>query len=185
MIPDYINTKVKRYSPYCLKYNKTHRNFKPQYNYLTTDNERIQVRNFHASDFGLINPKIPVNFFVILRTEKIQNQSLDKKRFFNLLKLKKYEKLSDGWSGENSKAIDSEILSKANYLINTLAIQPDIYPTPRGTIQFEYYKNSNYLEFEIFPTENKMLKVIKNEPYETIVNHLFDINKEVNAFYES
>ena len=185
MIPDYINTKVKRYSPYCLKYNKRHLNFKPQYNYLTTDNERIQVGNFHASDFGLINPKIPVNFFVILRTEKIQNQSLDKKRFFNLLKLKKYEKLSDGWSGENSKAIDSEILSKANYLINTLAIQPDIYPTPRGTIQFEYYKNSNYLEFEIFPTENKMLKVIKNEPYETIVNHLFDINKEVNAFYES
>lgn len=185
MIPDYINTKVKRYSPYCLKYNKRYLNFKPQYNYLTTDHERIQVRNFHTSGFGLINPKIPVNFFVILRTEKIQNQSLDKKRFFNLLKLKKYEKLSDGWSGENSKAIDSEILSKANYLINTLAIQPDIYPTPRGTIQFEYYKNSNYLEFEIFPTENKMLKVLKNEPYETIVNHLFDINKEVNAFYES
>nr|WP_315441797.1 hypothetical protein [uncultured Treponema sp.] len=107
MIPDYINTKVKRYSPYCLKYNKRYLNFKPQYNYLTTDHERIQVRNFHTSGFGLINPKIPVNFFVILRTEKIQNQSLDKKRFFNLLKLKKYEKLSDGWSGENSKAIDS------------------------------------------------------------------------------
>ena len=184
MISDYINTRTERYSPYCLEYNKRHKNFRSQYNYLNSANERIQVKIFHASNFGLINPKISTNFFFILKTEKKQNQISDK-ILFNLLKLKKYEKLSDGWSGENSKAIDSEILSKANYLINTLAIQPDIYPTPRGTIQFEYYKNSNYLEFEIFPTENKMLKVIKNEPYETIVNHLFDINKEVNAFYES
>jgi len=53
-------------------------------------------------------------------------------------KLKKCEGLSDGWSGENSKAINSNILSKAQYLIDTLAIRPDIYPTPRGTIQFEW-----------------------------------------------
>lgn len=88
-------------------------------------------------------------------------------------------------NGENSKTIDSNILSKAKYLIGILAIQPDIYPTPRGTIQFEYYKNNNYLEFEIFPAGTKMLKVINNEPYETILHHSFDINKEVNAFYES
>ena len=102
-----------------------------------------------------------------------------------MLKLKKYEKLSDGWSGENSKAIDSNILSKAKYLIDILAIQPDIYPTPRGTIQFEYYKNSNYLEFEILSTGTKMLKVLKDEPYEQVINDLLDIKKEVNAFYES
>jgi len=64
MIPDYINTKVKRYSPYCLKYNKTHRNFKPQYNYLNTTNERILVRDFYTNDFGLINSKINEKSFL-------------------------------------------------------------------------------------------------------------------------
>lgn len=185
MISDYINTRTEKYSPYCLEYNKRHKNFRSQYNYLNSANERIQVKIFHASNFGLINPKISANLFSILRTEKKQNASLDKKIFSNLLKLKKYEKLSDGWSGENSKAIDSNILSKAKYLIDILAIQPDIYPTPRGTIQFEYYKNSNYLEFEILSTGTKMLKVLKDEPYEQVINDLLDIKKEVNAFYES
>ena len=183
MISDYINTRTERYSPYCLEYNKRHKNFRSQYNYLNSANERIQVKIFHASNFGLINPKISTNFFFILKTEKKQNQISDK-ILFNLNKLKRCEKLSDGWSGKNSKAIDSAILSKANYLINTLAIQPGIYPTPRGTIQFEYYKNSNYLEFEILSTGTKMLEVIKNEPYERVINDLLDIKKEVLTFYD-
>ena len=93
MISDYINTRTERYSPYCLEYNKRHKNFRSQYNYLNSANERTQVKIFHASNFGLINPKISANLFSILRTEKKQNASLDKKIFSNLLKLKKYEKL--------------------------------------------------------------------------------------------
>ena len=55
MISDYINTRTERYSPYCLEYNKRHKNFRSQYNYLNSANERIQVKIFHASNFGLIN----------------------------------------------------------------------------------------------------------------------------------
>jgi len=82
MIPYYINTRAERYSSYYLKHNKTHLNFKPQCNYLNTTNERILVRDFYTNDFGLINSKINENFFFILKTEKIQNRSLDKKDFF-------------------------------------------------------------------------------------------------------
>lgn len=186
MIAYYINTTKEAKALYCSKCDDIlYRNFKLQDNYLdTSDIGKRQSRVCYEECFGLINPKINDNLLVILRSEKKQNQLFDK-FLFNLNKLKRCEELSDGWSGENSKTIDSNILSKAKYLIGILAIQPDIYPTPRGTIQFEYYKNNNYLEFEIFPTGTKMLKVINNEPYETILHHSFDINKEVNAFYES
>lgn len=183
MMPYYDNTRVKRYPFYCLRDNKIYLNFKTQYNYLNTTNERILIRNCSIYDFRLINYKINENYFLILKTEKIKNQSLDKK-IFNVSKLKRCEILSDGWSGENSKAINSNILSKAKYLIDILTIQPDIYPTPRGTIQFEYYKNSNYLEFEIFPTKTKMLKILKDEPYEQVISNFLDIEKEVVTFYD-
>jgi len=156
MIPDYINTKVKRYSPYCLKYNKRHLNFKPQYNYLTTDNERIQVGNFHASDFGLINPKIPVNFFVILRTEKKTNENesietqktIRKGSYITYRKLisERLKYLFDNLDEDQDKEIFNLSKNTVNHFIKYIKTTktPLVSVDNVGNILFEWRDYNNY-----------------------------------------
>ena len=93
-------------------------------------------------------------------------------------KLKKCEGLSDGWSGENSKAINSNILSKAQYLIDTLAIRPDIYPPPRGTIQFE--RNIDSVSF--FTEKKDRIRLISaRQADKDLREKYYDYFKKINS----
>ena len=66
-----------------------------------------------------------------------------------------FKKLKPNWDTYNGLEINTEIIHKSIILlwqINNLV--PDIFPTGRGSIQFEFErKNGDYLEFEIFQDE--------------------------------
>jgi hypothetical protein len=68
----------------------------------------------------------------------------------NIDKLNIIAEYTKNWNGYNADVIDHVVLTTARDIIATLKRQPSLYPTGRSTIQLEYEKNEDYLEFEIF-----------------------------------
>lgn len=72
----------------------------------------------------------------------------------NLDKLENISKLEENWNGYNCKPIPKEVCDFSTNIIRKLGdFQPKIFPTGRGSVQFEYEKNEEYLEFEIFSSK--------------------------------
>lgn len=70
----------------------------------------------------------------------------------NRQKLLKIQRLKKGWNGYNAKALTKGVIKRAEKLLNTIIVQPKIFPTPNNSIQFEYYDRNDpakYLEFDI------------------------------------
>jgi hypothetical protein len=64
--------------------------------------------------------------------------------------LDKISLLKNNWDGHNTPAIPIQIISLCKDMVDKFNHTPEIYPTYRGTIQFEFDNGDNYLELEIF-----------------------------------
>lgn len=85
------------------------------------------------------------------RSESILD-SLSKEMLSNLSTLSSFSSLEKGWDGYRADPLDKRLIEFSRALVSSLPQdrQPDIFPTPRGTIQFEYEKNNGrYLEIEV------------------------------------
>lgn len=66
------------------------------------------------------------------------------------------------WNGYGAKPFSSLLIHKCESIVNVLMHQPEIYPTGRQSIQFQYeLKDRSYLEFEIFEHKTMCLCVPK------------------------
>lgn len=68
--------------------------------------------------------------------------------------------LEDGWNGEKAKKFDVDFVNEIEKIVLGLDIEPQVYPTPNGTIQIEYEEENKYLEFEFSPENLKEHKAI-------------------------
>ena len=67
----------------------------------------------------------------------------------NLEKIQDISKLKDDWNGNGASAVKDTLIQKMKYLVLRINVQPEIFPTPRGSIQFESEKETGeYIEFE-------------------------------------
>jgi len=109
------------------------------------------------------------------------------KRQTNIKKLKSFLNLKDNWNGYGAKPFPKELINRCAALINSmyLSYQPDIFPTGRNSIQFEYEKtNGAYLEIEIYDDRIALLLIdsvgqefeSENVPWEEAV-------QIINEFY--
>ena len=65
--------------------------------------------------------------------------------------MESFKDLEYGWNGDSAKPIpDSVIKASQEILVSISSKLPEIYPTGRESIQFEYDKNGKSLEIEIF-----------------------------------
>ena len=72
--------------------------------------------------------------------------------------------LKDNWNGYSAKPIPFETINLCRKIVILLNYQPEIYPTGRRTIQFEYEKaDRSYLEFEISQDKIKVMEVPKRK----------------------
>lgn len=95
------------------------------------------------------------------------------KKVRNINTILSFKKLGFDWNGGGAEPITDNIIQKALDAINSAALkfQPEVFPTARQSIQFEYEKsNSNYLEIEIFKDKYSAYSEIneKNTEYESI-----------------
>lgn len=60
-----------------------------------------------------------------------------------------YRGLRAGWNGKGSTSFDGELIDNAIEFVKKLEYQPEIFPTGRDSIQFEYHTDWGYLEVEM------------------------------------
>lgn len=109
-----------------------------------------------------------------------------KKKVKNGIKLSSYRNLDFNWNNNQEEPFPHTLLKKCQSLINDLIIQPDVFPTGRGSIQFEYEKkNGEYLEFELYEDKIEYFYMDENdEEKEDILPFNIDIlNRLVIEFY--
>lgn len=68
----------------------------------------------------------------------------------NITRINSFARLNDNWNMNGAEPIQQDVINRALDLIKKLEFQPEIFPTARQSIQFEYENDSQYLEFEIF-----------------------------------
>ena len=94
-----------------------------------------------------------------------------------------YRLLENNWNGYDAPKIDESIISKAKEIIRNISLVPDIFPTGRNSIQFEFEKkNGDYLEFEIYKNKISCL-CIMNKKSETFNLNPDQIEQTINNFH--
>lgn len=69
----------------------------------------------------------------------------------NINRLNEISLLKDNWNDNGASSFPHSFLNEVRNLIENLYFQPNIFPTARDSIQFEYEKeNGDYLELELF-----------------------------------
>lgn len=73
--------------------------------------------------------------------------------------IKSFRLLQPGWNGYGAPTIPREAISRALRLLKSSPVSPsDIYPTGRGSIQFEYDMPGRSAEVEIWPDKFVLLE---------------------------
>jgi hypothetical protein len=101
----------------------------------------------------------------------------------NIISLENIKKYESNWNGLNGKSFDSNFLNLLSIKLNQLNKQPSIYPTGRGSIQFEYYLKDNILEIEVYSDFNCEYFSEKNGKISEGNTEFENINNLVNEFY--
>lgn len=84
-------------------------------------------------------------------------------------------KLQKDWDGYNALPIPFEVCKLAENLLQKLNHVPEIFPTARESIQFQWENNSDYAEVEIFL--NKLEVLVKFN------NIYYDFDLDVSQFW--
>jgi len=105
----------------------------------------------------------------------------------NIEKLRSFLELEDNWNGYGARPFQNELINKCINIINLSFIhyQPDIFPTGRNSIQFEYEKaDGTYLEIEIYSDHLEILFIdaIGHE-FELEDIKLEEVLQIINEFY--
>ena len=105
----------------------------------------------------------------------------------NMDKLDKIRSFGKNWNGNGAPAFSKSLIVRIQKLLNELNIQPEIFPTAMGTIQFEYDNaRKDHMEIEIGLEDTAEIFLVKfngEESYEEIRVSADDINKKVGEFY--
>lgn len=104
----------------------------------------------------------------------------------NLNQLDMIEQLEDDWNGEGAAAFSKELIARVRDIIMQLKLQPEVFPTARDSIQFEYYINNKYLEVEF--NEQPKCKIFSADEFRNTSTKFInadaeEINKVVDQFY--
>ena len=105
----------------------------------------------------------------------------------SIKKIAEISALGNNWNGNGACAFTEELLNKIIGLVVSLARQPEIFPTPANSIQFEYDgPNDSYLEIEIGASriaEAYRINRDGSEEFFDVNVEANDINRLVAAFY--
>ncbi len=105
----------------------------------------------------------------------------------NIEFLREVERYEDNWDGEGASSFGSDFIQEIIDLISTMRLQPDIGPTGRGSVDFEYgsRKSGNkYLCLEIYEKDRSVhvywKDIMGNSGHDKI--EMGDINGRIQQF---
>lgn len=103
----------------------------------------------------------------------------------NIRKLHSFIELPENWNDNGAKPVSLTLVNKCIEFINSpnLNYQPDIFPTARDSVQFEYEKpNGSYLEIEIY--ENHISYLYIDETGKEIEQEFANWSEALDLIYE-
>ena len=105
----------------------------------------------------------------------------------NIDQLREIANMEDNWNGEGGLSFGKDFIQELRDLVSIMQLQPDIAPTGRGSIDFEYgsrKKGHKYLGLEIFEKGRRVLVYSKDETGRSVHEEIGmeDINSRVNEF---
>jgi hypothetical protein len=92
----------------------------------------------------------------------------------NMNKLDEILEMEANWDGYGANPFPLKHIQICKKILNNLSIQPDIFPTGRDSIQFEYENDEHYLEFEIFLDRVEVYEEIGEKKSEETFSHFSD-----------
>lgn len=126
------------------------------------------------------------------KNEKLSNQYIKQakelfaiRKELNINKIDRIALLKKGWAGEGSEEINKKIISIVRKLIlsSELKVQPELFPTRNGTIQFEYQNSKNhFIEIEIFEDNFELYGEINGQEIEKTTDDFNKIVEFIEAF---
>lgn len=72
-------------------------------------------------------------------------------------------RLPDNWNGYGARKFSPSLINKCQEIAKSLPAEMTIYPTGRQSIQFQYDKNENYLELEVYEDHTFRLCMLKRD----------------------
>lgn len=91
------------------------------------------------------------NSFIISKGREAMNTGIRPSQSENLKRLDSFLTLAPNWNHNGAKAIEPALAARAKGLLLNLIVQPEIFPTADGSIQFEYDNaNGAHFDFEIY-----------------------------------
>jgi hypothetical protein len=101
----------------------------------------------------------------------------------NMKKLDNFLLLESNWNLNGAEKFSKNLIDLTKTVINSISIQPEIFPTGRNSIQLEWEKdNGDYLEFEVFQNEIICLEIIEKVEKSFAVK-AENVNSIVRNFY--
>ncbi len=96
----------------------------------------------------------------------------------NLEKLNIISRFKDGWDGNEASAFNNAIIVKVRSLIETLVVQPEVFPTAMETIQLEFDNSAKeHMEIEVGIADEIEIIVVQRGGKEKEERLVFDIEK--------
>lgn len=143
-----------------------------------TSGPRIVIDNSAGPRVGLVFQSTPTS----TRFNDANRYSLDALKR-NKRILRNLANLKSNWNGYGGEPIDQDVIDRTEKMLSDLDYQPQIFPTGRGTIQIEYFKDDdNLIEIEISNEEIFVYKVQNGKDFEDSVE--FDsLSKMITSFY--
>jgi hypothetical protein len=99
----------------------------------------------------------------------------------NIKTLNSYRDLLPNWNTYGAPPISLNAIEKAIRVLETLNVQPEIFPTGRNSIQFEYACGPDYIEFEIFENKIEYFQIVDSVETAGVVEE-YMVNELVNFF---
>ena len=105
----------------------------------------------------------------------------------NLARLSIIKGYKENWNGNGAPAFSSALIEKVRVLLESLDIQPEIFPTALQTIQLEFDNaRHDHMEIEIGEMDEAEVFIVYydgTEDMEMIRSDSEEVNKKVRAFY--
>lgn len=114
--------------------------------------ERIDSSTSYARMVDLSNNETSAKRLRFLNSDSTQPvRGLFPQRTLSIGILNSFRNLAHNWDGYNAPPIEDEVINTSLAVLDKLTLEPEIFPTGRNSVQFEYDSNNgNYIEIEIF-----------------------------------
>lgn len=111
-------------------------------------------------------------------------EPMETKALAGLKRIRHFSQLEANWDGYGASELSDVVINRAIEFFTQLAFLPQVFPTPRNSVQFEYENDNTYVEVEVFDDHVELLTMIGGEENETTIESAQEVNEIIAQLNE-